>query len=241
MYYCAPNKDLSKHFKALRNDAKLANFIKLTFENGCKVDLCVQHHGYDVIADGVNSSDEEVDDEQYEIDMEDIAEYVGPQHIGEEDVIIPNIHVIGSFLNKLVIGNYIMDQDVGATLGRNSNSLREDELEDKDVDDRFKVKEVNDYKSIVVLHGRSVKERRCSRKKGKHKVDGGKQSKSKGKQKVDEDKVVSKVDRLEYAYIVYPILPAIPNQSQIIWEVEFFKGWKPLSPLQLAMEEVMSE
>ncbi|GKC05192.1 hypothetical protein Tco_0996802, partial [Tanacetum coccineum] len=23
--------------------------------------------------------------------------------------------------------------------------------------------------------------------------------------------------------------------------VEFFEGWKPLSPLQLAMEEVMSE
>ncbi|GJW87601.1 retrovirus-related pol polyprotein LINE-1 [Tanacetum coccineum] len=30
---------------------------------------------------------------------------------------------------------------------------------------------------------------------------------------------VSKVDRLECAYLVYPIIPAIPNQSQIIWEV----------------------
>ncbi|GJR98555.1 hypothetical protein Tco_0270729 [Tanacetum coccineum] len=29
---------------------------------------------------------------------------------------------------------------------------------------------------------------------------------------------VSKVDRLECAYLVYPILPAIPSQSQIIWE-----------------------
>ncbi|GJS81985.1 hypothetical protein Tco_0748526 [Tanacetum coccineum] len=46
---------------------------------------------------------------------------------------------------------------------------------------------------------------------------------------------------LECAYTVYPILPAIPNQSRIIWEVEFFEGWKPLSPLQLAVEEVMSE
>ncbi|GJZ11019.1 hypothetical protein Tco_0545778 [Tanacetum coccineum] len=34
--------------------------------------------------------------------------------------------------------------------------------------------------------------------------------------------VVSKVDRLEYAYIVYHILPAIPNQSQIIWEVDYY-------------------
>ncbi|GJX19403.1 hypothetical protein Tco_0222080 [Tanacetum coccineum] len=68
--------------------------------------------------------------------------------------------------------------------------------------------------------------------------------------------------RLECAYTVYPILPAIPNQSRIIWEdlyferlntkskesvislglqVEFFEGWKPLSPLQLDVEEVMSE
>ncbi|GJR30074.1 zinc finger CCCH domain-containing protein 64 [Tanacetum coccineum] len=48
-------------------------------------------------------------------------------------------------------------------------------------------------------------------------------------------------NRLECAYTVYPILPVILNQSRIIWEVEFFEGWKPLSPLQLAMEEVMSE
>ncbi|GJQ93270.1 caffeic acid 3-O-methyltransferase [Tanacetum coccineum] len=31
--------------------------------------------------------------------------------------------------------------------------------------------------------------------------------------------VVSKVDRLEYAYMVYPILLAISNQSQIVWEI----------------------
>ncbi|GJY07029.1 hypothetical protein Tco_0374083 [Tanacetum coccineum] len=49
--------------------------------------------------------------------------------------------------------------------------------------------------------------------------------------------LVSKVDRPECAYAVYPILPVIPNQSRIVWEVEFFEGWKPLSPLQLAVEE----
>ncbi|GJR40334.1 hypothetical protein Tco_1216018 [Tanacetum coccineum] len=53
--------------------------------------------------------------------------------------------------------------------------------------------------------------------------------------------LVSKVDRHEYAYKVYHILPAILNQSQIIWEVDFFEGWKHLSPLQLAVEKVMSE
>ncbi|GJV68144.1 hypothetical protein Tco_1483653 [Tanacetum coccineum] len=37
----------------------------------------------------------------------------------------------------------------------------------------------------------------------------------------ERSNLVSKVDRLECAYIVYPILPAIPNQSQIIWEVGY--------------------
>ncbi|GKC30730.1 hypothetical protein Tco_1038024 [Tanacetum coccineum] len=46
------------------------------------------------------------------------------------------------------------------------------------------------------------------------------------------------IEKMKYVYL---ILPTIPNQSQIIWEVEFFEGWKPLSPLQLAVEEVMSE
>ncbi|GJU89320.1 hypothetical protein Tco_1301743 [Tanacetum coccineum] len=73
--------------------------------------------------------------------------------------------------------------------------------------------------------------------------------------------LVSKVDRLECAYTVYPILPAIrisPESSgrvpvlfkyrvicavtgQFLHQVEFFEGWKPLSPIQLAVEEVMSE
>ncbi|GJZ31947.1 hypothetical protein Tco_0576994 [Tanacetum coccineum] len=38
--------------------------------------------------------------------------------------------------------------------------------------------------------------------------------------------LVSKVDRLECAYTVYPILPAIPNQSRIIWEVDIKENEK---------------
>ncbi|GJX91700.1 hypothetical protein Tco_0345026 [Tanacetum coccineum] len=39
---------------------------------------------------------------------------------------------------------------------------------------------------------------------------------------------VSKVDRLEYAYAVYLILHAIPNQSQIIWEIKY-KSIEPVT------------
>ncbi|GJY66745.1 hypothetical protein Tco_0468983 [Tanacetum coccineum] len=54
--------------------------------------------------------------------------------------------------------------------------------------------------------------------------------------------LVSKVDRLECAYTVYPILPAIPNQSRIIWEVgEILRRSKAFVTSQLAVEEVMSE
>ncbi|GJV76708.1 hypothetical protein Tco_1508292 [Tanacetum coccineum] len=42
-----------------------------------------------------------------------------------------------------------------------------------------------------------------------------------------------------YAYPMYDMFGIVdPNMQN---EVEFFEGWKPLSPLQLAVEEVMSE
>nr|GEY98314.1 splicing factor [Tanacetum cinerariifolium] len=53
LYYCAPKKDLSKHLKPLRNHDELAYIIKTAFDNGGNVDFFVQHHGYDVIAEGV--------------------------------------------------------------------------------------------------------------------------------------------------------------------------------------------
>ncbi|GJT51100.1 hypothetical protein Tco_0977257, partial [Tanacetum coccineum] len=108
--------------------------------------------------------DEELDDE---IEMEDISEFVGLNHVGEEDVEIPNIGLndtflnklvdgeedveipnIGlhdTFLNKLVDGKYISDKDVGVKLDTNSSSSRNAEVEDSSVDERFKVKEGFSY------------------------------------------------------------------------------------------------
>ncbi|GJV76859.1 hypothetical protein Tco_1508443 [Tanacetum coccineum] len=51
MNFCAPKVDIGKHLKPLRNDFELANFVKLAYDNGCKVYLYVEHHGYDVMAD----------------------------------------------------------------------------------------------------------------------------------------------------------------------------------------------
>ncbi|GJU64166.1 hypothetical protein Tco_1246001 [Tanacetum coccineum] len=166
--------DLSKQLKPLRNDEELAMFIKAAFDNG----------------------DEELDEEIKEIELEDISEYVGPENVGEDDVVIAHVGVQDSFLNKLVDGKYIRNDDVNANLGRKCTSLTPDEIEDNAVDDRFKVKagehlehlkecminygvangyrlwyRRNDYRNIAVLCGRNVKEGRCSSQKGKQKVD----------------------------------------------------------------------
>ncbi|GJR41666.1 hypothetical protein Tco_1309769 [Tanacetum coccineum] len=143
MYFCAPKVDIGKHLKSLRNDSELANFVKLAYDNGCKVELYVEHHGYDVMADGeleIEVVDEELDDE---IEMEDVSEYVGLDYVGEEDVEIPNTRLNDTFLNKLVDGKFISDKDFRAKVDTQSSSSRN--VDDSSVDDRFEVKEGFSY------------------------------------------------------------------------------------------------
>nr|GEV37937.1 hypothetical protein [Tanacetum cinerariifolium] len=118
IYYCAPKKDLIKHLKPLRNDEELAMFIKTAFDNGGKVDLFVEHHGYDVIAEYVGPENvyEELDEEIEEIELVDIYEYVGPENVGEDDAVITHVGK------------------------KKCTSLTPGEIEDNAVDDRFKVK-----------------------------------------------------------------------------------------------------
>ncbi|GJT67990.1 hypothetical protein Tco_1019470 [Tanacetum coccineum] len=116
------------------------------------------------LAEGVTASEEVVNDE---IEIEDISEFVGSEQVVEEDVVIPNIGLNDRFLNKLVNYKYISDKDVGASLGINSSSSRDVEVEDSSVDNIYKVKEGVSYHEYCSF----VKEGRCSNKKGKQKVD----------------------------------------------------------------------
>ncbi|GJR60539.1 hypothetical protein Tco_1502701 [Tanacetum coccineum] len=130
--------------------------------------------------------DEELDDE---IEMEDVSEYVGSDHVGEEDVEIANTGLTDSFLNMLVDGKYISHTDFGAKVDkRKSSSSRNGD--DSSVDDRYKhpdeLKDClinygvangyqlwyrrNEYRNISVLCGKNVNEGRCSSQKGKQKV-----------------------------------------------------------------------
>ncbi|GKF12199.1 hypothetical protein Tco_0050125 [Tanacetum coccineum] len=98
MFFCAPKVDIGKHLKPLRNDSELANFVKTAYDNGCKIELYVEHHGYNVLEGATKEVvDEELDDE---IEMEDVSEYVGLDHVGEEDVEIPNTRLTDSFLKN---------------------------------------------------------------------------------------------------------------------------------------------
>nr|GEX11119.1 hypothetical protein [Tanacetum cinerariifolium] len=124
MYYCPPKKYLSKHLKPIMNDEDL----------------------------GLNAYGEEVDEKIEEVELEDIIEYVGLEHVGVEDVIIPHLGVEDTFLNKLVDGKYIRNQDNEGNLGRNSTSLRDDELDDNEVDERFKVKEGDVYHVMIPMY-----------------------------------------------------------------------------------------
>ncbi|GKC71263.1 hypothetical protein Tco_1117146 [Tanacetum coccineum] len=96
-----------------------------------KVDI-VEHHGYDVMADG-------------ELEMEDVSEYVGLDYIGEEDVEIPNTRLNDTFLNKLVDGKFISDKDFRAKVDTQSISSRN--VDDSSMDDRF---ELWDYKDDIL-------------------------------------------------------------------------------------------
>nr|GEW03616.1 splicing factor [Tanacetum cinerariifolium]GEW03641.1 splicing factor [Tanacetum cinerariifolium] len=141
MYFCAPKVDIVKNLKPLRNDYELANFVKLSYDNGCKVELYVEHHGYNVL-DGVNEEvvGEELDDE---IKMEDVSKFVGLDHVGEEDVELSNTGLNDIFLNMLVDGKFISDKDFGTKVDTQSSSSRN--VDDSFVDGRFKVKEGFSY------------------------------------------------------------------------------------------------
>ncbi|GKA26538.1 hypothetical protein Tco_0712647, partial [Tanacetum coccineum] len=182
MYFCAPKVDIGKILKPLRNDSELANFVKLAFDNGCKVELYVEHHGYHVIVEGVTPTEEVVDEElDDEMEMEDISEYVGLDHVVEEDVDIPNTGLNDTFLNKLVDGKYISHTDFRAKVDKPKSSSSKN-VDDSSVDDIYKhldqLKDClinyrvrrNDYRNISVLCGKNVKEGRCSSQKGKQKV-----------------------------------------------------------------------
>nr|GEU69762.1 splicing factor [Tanacetum cinerariifolium] len=134
MYFCASKVDIGKHLKPLRNDYELANFVKLSYDNGCKVELYVEHHGYNVL-DGVTEEvvDEELDDE---IELEDVSEFVGLDHVGEEDVELLNTGLNDIFLNMLVDGKFISDKDFEAKVDTQSSSSRN--VDDSSVDGRFK-------------------------------------------------------------------------------------------------------
>nr|GFA58813.1 60S ribosomal protein L34 [Tanacetum cinerariifolium] len=147
MHFCAPKVVIGKILKPLRNDSELANFVKLSYDNGCKVKLYVENHGYNIF-DGVTEEvvDKELDDE---IEIEDVSEFIGLNNVGEEDVELPNTGLNDTFLNMLVDGKFISDKYFRAKVDTQSSSSRN--VDDSSVDGKFKVKEGFSYPFLILI------------------------------------------------------------------------------------------
>ncbi|GKB89884.1 retrovirus-related pol polyprotein from transposon TNT 1-94 [Tanacetum coccineum] len=61
------------------------------------------------------------------------------------------------------------------------------------------------------------------------------------KSKLDEDLQGKPFDPTHYRRIIGSLMYLTSSRPDLVFAVEFFEGWKPLSPLQLVVEEVMSE
>nr|GEW14445.1 hypothetical protein [Tanacetum cinerariifolium] len=82
------------------NGVELANFVKLAFDNACKVESYVEYHGYDVIAEGVTPTKEVVDEElDDEFKMKDKLEFVGLEQVGLNSSSSKDVKVKDSFVD----------------------------------------------------------------------------------------------------------------------------------------------
>nr|GEV80701.1 RNA-directed DNA polymerase, eukaryota, reverse transcriptase zinc-binding domain protein [Tanacetum cinerariifolium] len=142
--------------KKIDNQRSPSEASWMRWDNGCKVELYVEHHGYNVL-DGVTEEvvDEELDDE---IEMEDVFEFVGLDHVGfSYPVYNPNLpwNEMASLLGmKFEHPDQLKDCliNYGVANGYQLWYRR------------------NDYRNILVLCGKNIKEGRCSSQKGKQKV-----------------------------------------------------------------------
>ncbi|GJZ18222.1 splicing factor [Tanacetum coccineum] len=187
IYFCAPKVDIGKHLKLLRNDSELANFVKLAYDNGCKVELYVKNHGYDVMADGeveIEVVDEELDDE---IEMEDLVDgkFISDKDFGAkvdtqssssrnvDDSSVDNRFKVKEGFSYPVFNPNLPWNEMAPILGMKFE--HPDQLKDclinYGVANRYQLwYRRNDYRHISVLCGKNVKEGRCSSQKGKQKV-----------------------------------------------------------------------
>ncbi|GKD76895.1 hypothetical protein Tco_1339516 [Tanacetum coccineum] len=176
LFYCLPGSDLSDGIRELKNEQQLADLVATALGNGGHIDVYVEHHGYDIHDWFAKDNDDLEDYDEDECVLDDISSFVEEsQFIGEEEVIIPNrpwkdmVPILGLKFKdheemKMMLVNY------GVANGY--------QLWYK----------MNDYKSLLVLCGRNVKEGRCASKVGRKGKGKEKVAEGKGKEKVAEGK-----------------------------------------------------
>lgn len=143
LYYCKTGCKLSLGIKELQSDSHVVEFLKLGYDNGCMVDLYVEHYDYDVM-EYLNYETEEVDneissDEYTSDDGNEEIDDVDFFNTGEEDVVVKPMATHDEFLNRLCSNRGLFRGYVPNPPSTESN-LQEEDPDGSRIDPMFKVK-----------------------------------------------------------------------------------------------------
>ena len=132
LFYGLPSCDLSDGVRELSNEQQFGDFISVALGNGGKIDVYVEHHGYD-IHDWFPKDDVDLEEsDEDECQLDDISAYVEPQYVGEEEVDIPNRCTNDPFLNRLCKTDaHKTPRNTFGTNEGDTKALQQNEIEDQ--------------------------------------------------------------------------------------------------------------
>ncbi|GJW88508.1 hypothetical protein Tco_0163848 [Tanacetum coccineum] len=151
LYYVVPGTTLTRGIREITSDDDMAEFVKVGFENGFKVDLYHEYNDYDVMAYTTNDNlfpneDDNLGDDETVVEQEKYPENIDFHTEGEENVVLEKLPIDDPFLTKLVgRGNYIGTRE--NPIPPLSGHVEEVDPQDADIDPKFKAQTDVQYPS----------------------------------------------------------------------------------------------
>ncbi|GJV42150.1 hypothetical protein Tco_1420590 [Tanacetum coccineum] len=172
-YYAKPGTTLVRGITEIKSESNIADFITLVYQNGFKIDLYDEHHGYDVMAmvrdDNFPMPDSPLVEDHVSSNEEEcvtIPEFVDVQVEGDDNVVIKSLSIDDHFLNKLVgNGNFIGTLD-GPNPPLEGTYVKEADPKEDIIDMKYKMWYIrNDFRCLLVYCGRDIAIGRCASKR----------------------------------------------------------------------------
>nr|GEX12516.1 hypothetical protein [Tanacetum cinerariifolium] len=182
LFYCLPGSDLSDGIGESKFEQQLADFVAAALGNGGHIDVYVEQHGYDI-------------HDWFAKDNDDLEDYDEDEYEKEDQ----SVDLICKVKPGIVYPDHDPDQpwkDMVPILGMKFKDHEEMKmiLANYGVANGYQLwYKMNDYKSLLVVYGRIVKEGRCARKVGRKGTQENVSKASKSKEKVAEGKGKEKV------------------------------------------------